>query len=122
MQDKVSVLKSRDLSISLFRSANTLHATIVGSISHENSELLKQVFDRIANMQSEKVILNLQATSKISPSGIAKFLVLTNRLRSQARELVIEDLHNDLITIFKSISLDKFLKLEKDRSHKHRPT
>ena len=59
MQNKVSTIKSRDLSVSLLENANTLHVTIVGSISQENSELLKQVFDRIANMQSEKVILNL---------------------------------------------------------------
>ena len=112
MQDNVQTFKVQNLSITWLKTCNAFQVTIVGHISDENSELLKQVFDRIVNMHSDKVILNLQAISKISSSGIAKILVFEMRLSAQMRELVIEDIQNDVLATFKSFGLDKLLKIK----------
>lgn len=97
--------------------ANTVSAKISGPITEADSSALNQLFKQLAESRQAVVRLDLSLVPLITSTGIGKLIVLYKRLKNQNRELRISGIHQNVLSLFTAINLDKMLTIEKTPSN-----
>ncbi|MCX7998939.1 MAG: STAS domain-containing protein [Leptospiraceae bacterium] len=86
-----------------YRTEQDVHIlSLVGSILHKDSELLRDYFEGLYDAKAEKIIIDLLKTYHICSSALGHMVYMENRLRSYGGEIKLvvtdEDL-NELLEI-----------------------
>lgn len=100
-----------------YRTEKDVHIlSLVGSILHKDSELLKDYFDGLFDAKVKKIIIDLLKTHHICSSALGHMVYMENRLRSYGGEIKLvvndEDLNelleitllNQVFVIYKTIN------------------
>ncbi len=90
-----------------------LKVKIMGAITEQDGDSLKQAFEQITKANENTIKIDLSQVPIITSTGIGKIIVLFRKLKSQSRTLVINAIHDNLYKMFTSINLDKMLTIEK---------
>ncbi len=85
---------------------------ITGAITEADGNTLRKMVDEVVQTTQPRVELDLSLVPTIVSSGIGKLLALHKELKKQNRELIITGIHENLASLFSSIHLDKFFKIE----------
>lgn len=99
-----------------YRTEKDVHIiSLIGSILHKDSELLKDYFNGLFNAKVEKIVVDLLKTHHICSSALGHMVYMENRLRTYGGEmkLVVDDedlnelleitLLNQIFLIYKTI-------------------
>lgn len=93
--------------------ANAVSAKIRGPITAADSSALNQLFKQLTDSGQAVVRLDLSLVPLITSTGIGKLIVLYKRLKNQNGELRITGIHENVLSLFTAIHLDKMITIEK---------
>ena len=99
------------MQLQVARRGKKISVTIVGSIGEPDISDIVNVLQSIEHDSVQKVVLNLLDVPTVSSAGIGILVTFQHRLQKNGRELQIRGCHDNLIGQFKSIHLDKVIRI-----------
>ncbi len=86
-----------------YRTEKDIHIlSLIGSILHKDSELLKEYFNGLFEARVQKIIIDLLKTHHICSSALGHMVYMENRLRNYGGEIklvVVDEDLNELLEI-----------------------
>lgn len=97
------------MDISISKLESQVQVKISGPIDESDGESLRGSFDDALTGSDKDVSVDFTYVPTITSSGISKILVLIHQLKKQNRKLSIDGIHENLLTLFNSINLNKLV-------------
>ena len=80
---------------------------LAGSIDERGAEDLKRRFLELDISSVKEVVFDFRGVTFIGSAGIGKLLLFYKNLAAQGGKITIENMNNDIFTMFKVVKLDK---------------
>ncbi|MBQ1725235.1 MAG: STAS domain-containing protein [Muribaculaceae bacterium] len=99
-----------DLSINNIDGA--LVARLAGSLDTAAAQAIQTQFEPLMEHANGNIVLDCAKLDYISSSGLRLFLLLNKRVAAQKGNLTIENLNNDVMSVFKMTGFDKLFNIK----------
>jgi anti-anti-sigma factor len=95
------------MDVSTTSSNDTIFVRVSGAVDTPAAEILRAELNKIAAQKPKKVVMDLSMVPTMGSSGIGKILMFFKNLDGAKAKFEIKGIHENLISIFKAVKLDK---------------
>ncbi len=83
------------------------YVKVTGAVDTPAAEVLRMELNKVAAQKPKRVIMDLSMVPTMGSSGIGKILMFYKNLDAARSKFEIKGIHDNLISIFKAVKLDK---------------